>query len=497
MKQYKKSMYTCFVLLLCGCMGLTGCDDFLTKIPESNYSAAGSYQSQADFEFAIAAVYAAQQGLYNTNECWFRHMISRSDDTRTGATYSYGIDTFTDSDNVSRLQSTWQTLWRMISRSNMILDKIDAIDFDDANTKNHIIGEAHALRAWAYYTLGWMFGGVPLIDREMTVPEVKSTARSSQNETFDFVESDYKKAIDLLPASWSGKHAGRVTKYAAEGGLARLYMFRSEFQKAKPYLSDIINSGLYAMEERYVDCFTDSHDNGKERVWEVQFTGNLKGEGQAFATGMIPEGGSKGTLFPFDGYSTAMYVSKDMVDAYEEGDLRKEVSIVTDLTVNGVVESNYYYILKYCHYDAYTPQAKNDWANNLPILRYTDVKMMYAECLNEEKYEANGEAFGILNEVRARAGLPALTSVQVTSQEAFRKAIIRERRVEFAFEGLRWNDLVRWGIAKDVMNEFLRAEDEGDGRYSIDGEYRYIFAIPNEELSRYNDQNVMWQNPGY
>ena len=123
--------------------------------------------------------------------------------------------------------------------------------------------------------------------------------------------------------------------------------------------------------------------------------------------------------------------------------------------------------------------------------------MMYAECLNEEGYAANGEAFRILNEVRGRAGLPALTSATVPDQDAFRKAIMQERRVEFAFEGLRWNDLVRWGIAQEVINKHFLDEDEGGGRYSMDGEYREIFARPFDELSRYNNKNIMWQNPGY
>ena len=117
--------------------------------------------------------------------------------------------------------------------------------------------------------------------------------------------------------------------------------------------------------------------------------------------------------------------------------------------------------------------------------------------MNEEGYAANGEAFRILNEVRGRAGLPALTSATVPDQDAFRKAIMQERRVEFAFEGLRWNDLVRWGIAQEVINKHFLDEDEGGGRYSMDGEYREIFAIPFDELSRYNNKNIMWQNPGY
>lgn len=476
---------------------LVSCDNFLTTVPESSYSVDGAYQSQSDFEYAVAAVYAAQQGLYSSNACWFRLIISRSDDTRNGATYTYGVDQFTDGDDVSTLADGWRTLWQMINRSNVILDKIDAVEFADATLKNYIKGEAYALRAWAYYTLAWQFGGMPLIDKELSVAETKIVARSTQEQTFAFIEADYKKAIDLLPESWNGADLGRVTKYAAEGGLARLYMFQSKFSEAKPYLSDIISSGKYEIEPNYLDCFTDSHDNGKERVWEIQFNGNLSGEGQYLSTGMLPEGYKDGVLMPFSGFSTAMYVSMNMAEAYEPGDLRKDVSVVTNLTVNGVIESKYYYILKYCHYDAYTPQAQTDWANNIPVLRYTDVKMMYAECLNEEGYVPDGDAFDIINEVRGRAGLLPVTSAAVPDQNAFRQALIKERRVEFAFEGLRWNDLVRWGIARETMNNHFMHEDEGGGIYSMDGDYREIFAVPYDELSRYDDETIMWQNPKY
>ncbi len=153
------------------------------------------------------------------------------------------------------------------------------------------------------------------------------------------------------------------------------------------------------------------------------------------------------------------------------------------------------FVRKYSYY-TYVPKTQQDWANNLPILRYTDVKMMYAEVLNEEGYKAGGEAFAILNEVRKRAGLPAKTATDLPTQEAFRRALREERRVEFAFEGLRWLDLIRWGIVMETMNEFLAAPLQGGGRFSMK-EYQKIFAIPFEEINRYNDESVLAQNPGY
>lgn len=490
-----KNFYKYIVFLVLS-VSFTGCNDFLTLIPESNYSVAGAYKSQSDFEQAIAGVYAAQQELYRYNNCWHRLMIARSGDIRYGSTYVGGLDSFTDTDSNAELLNAWNKFWQLIGRCNQILERIDEGDFTDLDIQKFIKGETYALRAYAYWNLGWMFGGLPIIDRVFTVQETKNIARSSQEETFSFAEEDYKKATFLLPEKWTGKDEGRFTKYAAEGMLARLLMFQNKLSEAKPYLTDIINSGQYSMEADYKDCFTDEKDNGPERVLDIQFTGGQLGEGQYLATGMLPEGFKDLNIMPFSGFSTAMKVSVDAQDMYEEGDLRKKVSIIGDLTINGLVDNISVFIFKYNHYKTYTPKDPQDWANNIPVLRFTDVKMMYAEILNEEGYRVDGEAFTIINKVRERAGLAPYTAAQLPDQSSFREALRKERHVEFAFEGLRWNDLVRWGIAKEVINEHFMLEDEGNGRYKME-DHQTIFAIPSEELMRYNNESIMWQNPGY
>ena len=472
------------------------CGDFLEKDPESSYSESTSYKSQADFEYAIAGVYAAQQDLFKDKGSWFWVMSERSDDIRYDSNMQYHkLGLFTDGDDESTVNTFWGVFWRIISRSNIILGKIDNVDFQDQEMKKYITGEAHALRGWAYYTLGWLFGGMPLIeDYTLSATEVLRIARSTQEETFDFAEKDFLQAIEFLPDTWGSEYAGRVTKYAAMAGLARLYMFRAEYSNAKPLLQNVINSGIYGLAKKYEDCFTDKYDNDpkEDRVWEIQFTEGELGEGNSLQDGIL----RGGDILPNASNQEGSKVSKSMVEAYEPGDLRKDVSIITGLSRGGVIDDEYYYCRKYAYY-TYTPKKSSDWANNIPVIRYADVKLMYAECLNEEQYVKNGEAFEFVNEIRNRAGLPALNPSVVSNQVEFRNAIIRERRVEFAFEGLRWHDLLRWNITKDVMNKHFQHQDEGGGRYSMDGDYRKILAIPFDEISRYNDENVMWQNPGY
>jgi hypothetical protein len=489
----KKTIYT---LLLSGSIILTGCDQFLDVQPDSEYSVNAAYKTQSDFNQAIAGTYAVQQGLFASNTSWFRGTLGRGDEVSLGSNYFEGLDQFTDNAANTWTTQSWNDHFKIIHYSNLILDKIDAGEFSDTKMRDNIKGEAYMFRAYAYWTLGWIFGGVPILEKPLNVAEVKKIKRSTQEETLAFAEANYKKAIELLPAEWTGANKGRITKYAAEGMLARLYMFQSKFSLAKPLLADIIGSGKYGLEDSYKKAFDDGFDNGKERIWEVQFAGGQTGEGQYLATGLLPEGFNDKTVMPFSGYSSFLRVAPGMYDSYETGDLRKGMSTLKGwVSATGVVDTVTVFIRKYNHY-TYVPKSQQDWANNIPVVRYADVKMMYAEVLNEEGYVADGESFTIMNEIRSRAGLPAKTAKDITSQQAMREAIRKERRVEFAFEGLRWLDLLRWNIAEETVNKFLATKQEGGGIYSMKP-HQKVFAVPFEEISRYADETVMWQNPGY
>jgi starch-binding outer membrane protein, SusD/RagB family len=473
-----------------------GCEDYLQQIPPSSYSAAGFYKTQADFEQAVAAVYGAQQSLYTSNACWYYGQMAMGDETRVPGYLFYGLDNATADATNSFSYGHCNIFWRIINRANTILDKIDPVTFTTAGLKDNIKGECLLLRGWSYWSLGWQYGGVPLINKSLPVTEVMKIKRSTKDETLAFAEADYLAAIQLLPEAWTGSNIGRATKYSAMGVLARLYMFKSNFAAAQPLLNSIITSGKYALATNYVDCFLDSKDNSPERVWEVQFTGGQLGEGTQFITGELPEGFNDKTVSPFTGYSTALNVSVLHYKSYEANDKRFKLSILKGWVNVGTVDTVSQFIIKYHHWDTYTPKAQNDWANNLPILRYTDVVLMNAEALNELGYVANGTAFSQLNSVRARAGLAALTATDLPDKTAFRNAIIKERRVEFAFEGLRWIDLQRWGLAGAMKTQQFAQPENGAGKYTWN-DTRILLPIPFDEITRYGNTDIMWQNPGY
>ncbi len=472
------------------------CKDFLNKEPISDYTTGGFYETQDDFSSAVTGIYSILQTL--NNEFVTSNLEGRSDNIKAIQTGhendGYALcSNFTENASTSTLNNIWYYYWKMIDRCNAVIDQIDGGTFTDETRRSNLKGEAYFLRGYAYFQLGWLFGGVPLIDEQKNPIEIKTTARSTQTETLDFAAKDFTKAAELLPETWSASELGKATKYAAQGVLARLYMFQKNYTAAKPLLKSIISSGKYQMATKYGDCFIDTYDNSSEHVFQIQYmSGNLN-LGNKFVPFEVPET-FRSTMFPTGG-SLGMYVSEDLYSSYEAGDLRRDFTIQKGWTNSaGEFNSVNMFYIKYGH--GTLPSVKTDYAVNLPVLRYTDVRLMYAEVLNEEGYVANGEAFSILNEVRVRAGLSALTSVMVTTQDAFRKAMLKERRVEFACEFLRWFDLLRTDNAMTVMNSFLARAEEGSGKYKM-LEYRKIFPIPQYELDVNPDTKYMWQNPEY
>ncbi|MCQ2153233.1 MAG: RagB/SusD family nutrient uptake outer membrane protein [Bacteroidales bacterium] len=482
----------CIVLLM-----FTACDKFLTQYPQSENTTEIFYKSQQDFEYAIAGVYAAQQPLFSSTGGVIRLSITRSDDLRirTDDGYCDNNDKFIDGANASTISAVWQGVYKMIYRSNAILDRIDSVKFNDETLKKYIKGEALALRAWSYYTLGTWFGGVPRIDKVLTLAETYKVPRSTQQETLDYAKSDYEAAIELLPDEWSGNNKGRITKYAAMGGLARLLMFNRDWVNASNYLGQIMESGKYGLAEKYEDCFSDAFNNTKERLWEVQFMTGVAGEGNILGNSFIPEKVDSmyvaGCKLP--GSSAAVIVSTDFVNAYEEGDKRKEQTLVTDFSYGGSI-THEYYCRKWLHATK-TPINHDGFGMNIPIIRYADVLLMYAECKNELGTLTQADLDKTLNAVRKRAGLNEV-ELSGPDVDGIRNKIIRERRMEFAFEGLRWWDLVRWGKAKEVMDAFLALSENQNGTYTM-ADFRTIYAIPAQEIANYNDKTVMWQNEGY
>ncbi len=472
---------------------LSSCEDFLDLAPVSEYNSANFYQSQKDFELAMNGAYAELQALSDNRIPL--NLEARSDNVQTNQGYDPGeLSRFLDNASTPSVEDIWEGFWRVIDRSNAIIGNIEGVTFEDEEMKTHLTGEAYFLRGYSYFQLGWLYGGMPIIDHPMSVAEIKQTARTTQQQTLDFALTDLQKAAELLPEEWAGKYTGKATRFAAKGIMARVHLFQQNPAAAKPLLEEIINSGKYEMFDNYADCFVDKFDNGKEHVFQIQYNSGGVGEGNELVFTSAPQN-IRSDLFPQGGRSIALRVSNNLYETYEPGDIRRDFNIQKGFVDNtGSVDTVSLFFIKYAH--GSIPADNTDYEVNVPVLRYTDVLLMYAEILNKEGYLPDGEAFNILNSVRARAGLGALTSLELPDQVSFENELMQERRLEFAYEYLRWFDLLRTGKAFNTMNAFLDLPEEGGGRYTME-EYQRIFAIPNDELNVNLNREVMYQNPGY
>ena len=495
MKKKYKLLNTFFAIVL---LLATSCDNYLDIVPTSSYSAGGSYKTQNDFMLATNGAYTSLRNLYSgtINQILYPREEINQDDPINNYEFNI-IHRFQNDASNNLLKSAWQSYWIIIDRSNAIIDKIDDANFDVEAYRSYYKGEAYFLRGFAYYQLGFLFGGVPLIDRQMKTTEIEQVPRSTSDETFAFAASDLIKAAGLLPGKWGGAtELGRATKYSAEGICARLYLFQGKFLDAKPLLEDIITSGNYQMATNYGDCFVDKYDNSPEHVFQVQYVSGNVGQGNSWVSQQIRQS-YKHPLFPWGGYSSSPCgITLSFYDSYEPGDLRRDFCIVkgVDLIAGGKDETSIN-LIKYAH--GTQPTVYNDYAVNMPVLRYTDVKLMYAEVLNEVSYTPGGEAFSIINQVRSRAGLTPLTSTNIPSKGAFRDAMLKERNFEFIGEYLRWGDLLRTDRAMSLLNEhFMKPTEGGGGKFKME-EYQKIFPIPQYELDVNSNRDVMWQNPGY
>ncbi len=483
-------------LILIGISLLLGsCDDFLEKKPESSFNTGSFYENEEGVLLAVDGAYSYFQDIYT--EYLPEIVEARSDNFETGeSVYDFTlISKCKDDESTSILWSAWKQFYQAITACNYVLDNIDDVEFTDENRKNDAIGEVRFLRAFAYFDLFRIWGGVPLIDHVITDEEAKLIARVSDEEMYSFLITELTQASEELPASWEDEDdLGRATKYAAKGILARVYMTEKEWSSAKTQLEEIINSGYYERFSNWADIWDDSNDNGKEFVFEIQFVSGNLGEGNDFPESVIPTDMSSDEV-AYGGSNGHMFASEDIYNVFEDDDIRRALTIKKGYTtVDGSVNTGTIWINKYCHGKV---TASGDWEINWPVLRISDVYLMYAEALNEISYSSGGDAMEILNWNRNRAGLTALTSSDVPDQASFRLAVEKERRLEFAFENIRWFDLLRTDRAYNVINDFLEADTYPTvNDYELES-YQLIFAIPQEELYRNPDESYMWQNPGY
>ena len=495
MKKMKHISLYVAVLLLCGC-------DFLNRSPYDSVDTSQGFQTVADAEAAVNAAYQPLQWakLYNMRIWTLDIMAGNSEVGAGGGTdgeETVDLANFiADADNFAALD-----LWRGpspgILRCNFVLQKVPAMDIDEA-IKNRILGEAYFLRAHYYFILVRLFGGVPLQTEPADSDSDLLLPRASVDEIYELIESDLEEAISRLPkrSEYAQANMGRATKEAAMAELARVYMtYHQDYEHYQEVvtLCDAIGEMGYRLEEDYADLWNPAKQNGVESIFEVQYYGKTNydfwsNENQASWLSTFTGPRNSGMAAGCYGWNqpTAEFVSQ-----YETGDVRKEKTIFytgcptfDGMTYSSAYSTTGYNVRKFLLTKTQSPDY-NTSNQNWVVTRYADVLLMKAEALNEMGQTTLAEA--PLYEVRCRAGLTNRSSIEGLSQMQMREKIIHERRMELAFEGHRWFDMIRY--KDNYALEFLHSI----GKTAASSKH-LLLPIPTQEREA---NPKLTQNPGW
>lgn len=465
-------------------ISLLSCNDFLTLQPEHQINELGFYKSKSDFETALVGTYAGLQN-YGRVLIWINELATDNAVIQLSNAENQ-VTAFEDMNIVptnGHVSTYWSNPYGIISRTNSIINKIEKIDFDEAS-KNAIIGECKFLRAFSYFHLVRIFGPVSLVEIEFASPNQISGydfSRKPVEEIYKFIINDLTEAEKLLPSAMPS-NKGKISIGAVKALLGKVYLTNHEYEKAAAKLKEVIDLKAYSLVDDYANLFSEGNDDLSESILEIEYASGNLGEGQNFAFQFYPNVVNM-AVFPGNLLAGGRCVpGESMFNAYEEGDLRKDKSLGDQLPMTDGTTTNYRFCRKFADYKATTLE---DAGVNFTLLRYADILLMYAEALNEQGQTA--QAYEYINPIRTRAGLKGLSGL---SQADFRLAIEKERRVELAFEGHRWFDLIRTGRAQQVLN----ADYAARGLSFTVEDHELLLPLPQGELDINPD---LGQNKGY
>ncbi|MDF0694848.1 RagB/SusD family nutrient uptake outer membrane protein [Aquirufa ecclesiirivi] len=443
-------------------VGLTGCtDSFLDITPETSLSSVTFFKTQADFQQAVNACYVPLRTIYNDRSWLLSEQHSDNTyyarNTAFGATEQqedladFSIPVSNGLTTNTHVLNQYRQDYLIIARANQILALIDKADFD-ATEKANLKGQAQFMRGFAYFELYRYFNKAPLQLTPVTTREAAAAKMGTAADLEKIITDDLTgAAANLKPKST--QEAGRATSGAAKTVLANLYIIQKKWAEAEKLMKEVVAEGNYSLIPDYNNVFSTStaNKNNAESVFEVQFQEGSNGFNGTFMYNFLPRPMTETELKTLSGTSNPQpqtgegnnIPTPDVIAAYEAGDLRKDASIGYITCATTLWEGKTYPIIKkYMK----THSLNGNHGMNWPVYRYSEVLLFLAEALNEQGKTA--EAATYMNMVRKRAGLPNTTA---TSQADFRTALIKERRVELAFENKRWHDLVRTDTYKAVI----------------------------------------------
>lgn len=451
--------YIIITILSVSVIWLNSCEDFLNLTPISEMATTSFYKNDSEVEGGVIAIYDGMQ-KYVQFEWALTEM--RSDNTHTRSQRSEGEWMEFETMDVQTINATVSDYWidnyNLIYRANTVLANLENVS--DAEAKKQFEGEAKFARGLSHFNLVRAFGDVPVIDRIVNYNDEEYFSRDPQNEVYALIESDLLTAIENLP-NRSGIEEGRATKGAARAILAKAYLTIKEYSKAREVLEDLMASGDYDLLDNYNNIFY--QELNREVIFAIQYVENDARDSQEFSYRFT----NSGLNYPTDDLMA-------LVDSVE--DLRYFTLFHYNLTAGAEPD------WETGKYQPATRSSRmgNDWV----LIRYGDVLLMHAEAIMAGAASTtDASALESFNKIRIRAGLD-------TVSELTKEMLLTERRIELCFENQRLYDLIRFGVAEEVMQAFSLTPEPGFEFKAT----ALLLPIPRREINLYPD---LQQNPGY
>ncbi|WP_173073217.1 RagB/SusD family nutrient uptake outer membrane protein [Tenuifilum thalassicum] len=449
------------ISLLAGLLILTSCEDFLDLAPIDEIGSNGFYKNTEEVEAGVISIYDGLQAVV-MNEFALTEM--RSDNTKTKN--SEGDWAQFEDMNVSPTNATvseyWSLNYNVVFRANVVLQNLDAVS--DEAKRNQFEGEAKFARALAHFNLVRAFGDVPIIDKVIGPEDKDYFSRRPADDVYQFIIADLTDAASKLP----GKDEiafGRATKGAAYALLAKVYLTVKDYGKANDAINEVLKEG-YALEANYNDVFYNEMND--EIIFAIQYIPDNTEDSEIFSYNFTWKGRASGLNYPTD----------DLLNSLEAGDLRQSTLFYWEPLAGS---SGRFECGKFRASSSNEELGGNDWI----VLRLADVYLMQAEAImGAATATSDATAIEAVNKVRRRAGLPEIVGSLTKDQ------LLKERRIELAFENHRLYDLIRFGVADQVMEAFSNTT-EASFEYNSN---KLLLPVPQREINLYDG---LTQNPGY
>lgn len=510
----KKLNYIFFAVIII--FSITSCRKSLDVSNPNGPDETNFWKTGNDALLGVNAIYGNnyRNGLYAR---WFAlHFNPRSDDGwgSSGWDQIYTVTNFlTTNYDAEPINHTWAHLYRGIYRTNQVLAYVPPIQMDETLKKQYL-AEAKFWRATYNFNLVVLWGNVPLILHPSIPTDLPF--QSKPEEVYAQIELDLNEAIPDLPTSYDDQNIGRITRGAAYAMLGKVYMQQHKWQQAHDALQWLVEgpgASLYDLVANYSDNFSTTAENNIESVLEINFkaqqsvtdeddpNSNLGNQREPF---FAP--GTHGIGFnDLEMHRWVIYEFEKEKTASGGVDPRLAETAIFDSTdERGPYYSKFW---GYTFAQLLSPTDKRCWyrkyendkgvyqgfegEKNFRVIRYADVLLMYAECLNQLNQTSN--AYQYVDRVRQRAGLAKLSDIKPgMTQAQFQNQLEHERITELTGEDLRWFDLARWGYLDDPSKiAELAARDFEFQNFNPNKKY---LPIPQSEI----DINPnLQQNPGW